>query len=89
MAQVHIPTLLRQYTQNKKVIIINEKTIRGILSNLVNTYPLLSFYLFNETAELSPFINLYLNNQNVRLLSQETSVAESGIITIVPAVSGG
>lgn len=64
--------------------------LRELLESLGNQYPALKEQVFNEDGELHKFVNVYVNDEDVRYLEGlETKVAEGDVVAILPAVAGG
>jgi len=88
--KVIIPTPLRPYTENKDLIEVEGKTINELLDNLAKRYPQLKRHLFAEDGKLRSFVNIYVNDEDIRYLNGEkTSVKDGDVISIVPAIAGG
>jgi molybdopterin converting factor small subunit len=88
--QVFIPTPLRQYTDNLESVAIEGKTIGEILTGLTKKYEPLRKHLYSEDGKLRNFVNVYLNDEDVRYLQKEaTVVSEKDTISIVPSIAGG
>lgn len=88
--KVMIPTPLRSYTDNKDSVEIEGQTINEVLLNLTDKYPQLKRHLFADDGKLRNFINIYLNDEDIRYLDREdTRVKEGDIISIIPAIAGG
>ncbi|MGA2632813.1 MAG: ubiquitin-like small modifier protein 1 [Terracidiphilus sp.] len=88
--KVLIPTPLRPYAGKQSMIEVNAKTVGEVLSNLVAQHPDLRRHLFSEDGKLRSFVNVYLNDEDIRYLTKDaTSVKESDTVTIVPSVAGG
>jgi molybdopterin converting factor small subunit len=90
MAKIHIPTPLRPYTGKQAAVEVNASTIGEALSGLVAGHPDLRRHLYNEDGKLRAFVNVYLNDEDVRYLQKEgTAVADGDSISIVPSIAGG
>ena len=90
MSIIKIPTPLRQYTDQNEYVKVNGKTIKDVMEDLVKKYPNLKKHLYNEENTLRNFVNIYLNNEDVRTMNGiKTSVEDNDVIFIVPAVAGG
>lgn len=84
--EVRIPTVLRKHTGGERAVRGAGATIREVLA----THPDLLGAVLGEDGELVRFINMYLNDEDVRYLQAlETGVSEGDIISILPAVAGG
>jgi MoaD family protein len=87
---VHIPTPLRGHVENQAKLELAGATIREVLADLGQRYPQLRGRLFNERDELNRFVNVFLNNEDIRFLQNlETPVKDGDGIAIVPAIAGG
>ena len=85
-----IPTPLRGYVGKQDVVQVDGKTVGELLQNLTVKYPELQNHLYNEDGRLRSFVNVYLNDDDIRYLQKEdTPVAEGDTISIVPSVAGG
>jgi adenylyltransferase/sulfurtransferase len=88
--KVLIPTPLRPYTEKQSTVEVTAKTVGEALSNLVAQHPDLRKHLFAEDGKLRSFVNVYLNDEDIRYLAKDATPAnESDTITIVPSVAGG
>jgi adenylyltransferase/sulfurtransferase len=88
--KVLIPTPLRPYAGKQSVIEVTAKTVGEALSELVTKHPDLRKHLFSEDGKLRSFVNVYLNDEDIRYLNKEaTAVKETDTLTIVPSVAGG
>jgi adenylyltransferase/sulfurtransferase len=87
---VLIPTPLRVYAGKKDVVQADGKTVGELLQNLTSQYSDLRNHLYNEDGKLRSFVNVYLNDDDIRYLQKEdTPVSEGDTISIVPSVAGG
>ncbi len=87
---VTIPTPLRGYAGGLKTVSVEGKTVGEALAALTTQYPNLRQHLFAEDGRLRSFVNVYLNDEDVRYLKHvETPLKESDQIAIVPSVAGG
>src|SRR3954447_9316183 len=90
MATVVIPTALRQYVGGQEEIGLSGGTVDAVLGTLTEQFPDLRKQLYNENGRLRNFVNVYLNDDDVRYLQKgETLVAEGDTISIIPAIAGG
>lgn len=88
--KVMIPTPLRPYTENKDTLEVEGQTIKELLDNMVSKYPQLKRHLFSEDGRLRSFINIYVNDEDIRYLdAEDTKVGEDDIVSIIPAIAGG
>ena len=88
--KVLIPTPLRQYTGKQASVEVAASTAGEALSALTIQYPDLRKQLFTDEGKLRRFVNVYVNDEDIRYLEQEaTPVKEDDTISIVPSVAGG
>ena len=88
--KVIIPTALRQHTNDEDELQLNARNVRSALQELVTTFPNLRRYLYSENGRLRNFINIYLNEEDVRYMDgEETLLKEGDTLMIVPAIAGG
>ena len=88
---INIPTPLRAYTGQKASVDVTATTIAGSLEALVAQYPDLRANLFGSDGKLRSFVNVYLNDDDVRYLpaKEESAVKDSDELTIIPSIAGG
>jgi molybdopterin synthase sulfur carrier subunit len=87
--EVRIPTILRPYTKDQKTVEAEGSTLSAVISNLDAQYVGIGERLLEDGA-LRRFINVYINDEDVRFLgSLEAQVKDGDSITILPAVAGG
>ena len=87
---VLIPTPLRVYAGKQDVVQAEGKTVGELLENLTSRYTDLRNHLYNEDGKLRSFVNVYLNDDDIRYLQREdTPVSDGDTISIVPSVAGG
>jgi adenylyltransferase/sulfurtransferase len=90
MAKVLIPTPLRQYTGGNDAVDVAGATVGEALSALTTQFPDLRKNLYNDEGRLRSFVNIYLNDEDIRYMSKEdTAVAAADTLTIVPSIAGG
>jgi molybdopterin converting factor small subunit len=87
--EVKIPTILRPYTKDQKTVEAEGATLSAVISNLDSQYAGIGERLLEDGA-LRRFINIYINDEDVRFLgSLDAKVKDGDSITILPAVAGG
>lgn len=87
---VRIPTILRTYTSGAKAVTGAGDTLADLLADLDGNYPGLRARLITEDGGLHRFVNIYVNDEDVRFLgSLETKLSDGDTVTILPAVAGG
>ena len=87
--EVRIPTILRTYTGGEKAVEASGGTLSELITDLDVRHPGLRDRLVDEKG-LRRFVNVYLNDEDVRFLGGlETSVSDGDHVTVLPAVAGG
>ena len=90
MPKVLIPTPLRQFTAKQDTVTVPGVTVGEALSALTSQYPDLRKQIFNDEGKVRSFVNVYLNDEDIRYLSKDsTPAAESDTISLVPSIAGG
>lgn len=90
MPKVIIPTPLRQYAGKQEALDLKAKTVGELLQQLVTQYGDLRRHLYTDDGKLRSFVNVYLNDEDIRYLQKEsTPVKESDVVSIVPSIAGG
>ena len=88
--KVLIPTPLRQYAANQDAIELQAKDVREALGALVGRYDALRRHLYTDEGRLRNFVNVYLNEEDIRYLQSEATPLKDGdTISIVPSIAGG
>ena len=88
--KINIPTPLRPYAEKKDTVDVQAKTVGDALTGLTAKHPELRRHLYTDEGKLRSFVNVYLNDEDVRYLQQEsTPVGEGDTISIVPSIAGG
>lgn len=90
MPSVKIPPVLRKHTGDATEVEAAGSTVGEVLNALVAEFPDTQAQLFSAEGELNRFVNIYLNDEDVRVLDGlETAVADSDTVMILPAMAGG
>jgi adenylyltransferase/sulfurtransferase len=90
MPQVQIPSPLRQYSGKQPSVDIPGKTVGEALAGLVAQHPDLKKHLYTDDGKLRAFVNIYVNDEDMRYLQKEATAVEDGdTISIVPSIAGG
>jgi sulfur-carrier protein len=90
MPTVKIPPVLRPRTGGESEIAAGGTTVGEVLSSLADAHPDTRGQLFSEGGELNRYVNVYLNDEDVRVLDGlQTGVSESDTVVILPAMAGG
>lgn len=88
--KVRIPTPLQKLTNQNALVEIQAGTVREMMDVLEKNYPGIKERLCEPTGKIRRFVNVYLNEEDIRFLSQEeTAVKDGDEISIVPAIAGG
>jgi len=87
---VHIPAPLRPYAGHQAALDLPAATVGEALAELVSRHPDLRRHLYGEDGRLRTFVNVYLNDEDIRYLEQEATAVKAGdTLSIVPSVAGG
>ena len=87
---VKLPTILRKFAGNEARVSAEGATLAEVLKDLESRYPGITKNVIAEDGGLHRFINVYVNDEDVRYLgSLETAVADGDTVSILPAVAGG
>src|SRR5205809_4442446 len=90
MAKILIPTPLRPYTDKQDAVDAAGTTVGELLADLTRKHSGLKAHLYNEQGKLRSFVNVYVNDEDIRYLQKEqTPVAASDTVSIIPSVAGG
>jgi len=88
--KVRIPTPLQKLTQGKTEVEIEGKDIRELIENLEKNFPGIKERICDEKGNVRRFINIYVNEEDVRFLQlDKTSLKDGDEISIIPAIAGG
>jgi len=87
--EVRIPTILRNYTGGAKAVTAEGATLDELIANLESRHPGIKDRLVDDNG-LRRFVNVYLNDEDVRFLGGlDTPVSDGDTVTVLPAVAGG
>jgi sulfur-carrier protein adenylyltransferase/sulfurtransferase len=90
MAKILIPTPLRPYTDKQDAVDASGATVGELLTDLTTRHAGLKAHLYNEQGKLRSFVNIYVNDEDIRYLQKEqTSVKADDTVSIIPSVAGG
>ena len=89
--RIHIPTPLRQFAARQAIVTVAAATVGEALEELTVSYPELKKHLYSEDGKLRAFVNVYLNDEDIRYLTdkEQTAVKESDNLSIIPSIAGG
>jgi molybdopterin converting factor small subunit len=90
MARILIPTPLRQFAEKHDTVDISGANVGEALKGLTERFPDLKKHLFNDEGKLRSFVNVYLNDEDIRYTGKEaTALKDSDTLSIVPSIAGG
>ena len=90
MPTIKVPPVLRAQTGGEAEVSVDGATVGEVLRNLVEAHPGTSEQLFSPEGDLNRYVNVYLNDEDVRVLDGlDTSAAEADTVVILPAMAGG
>jgi adenylyltransferase/sulfurtransferase len=88
--KILVPTPLRPYAGKQSAIDVQASTVGEALSSLTSTYPDLRKHLYTDEGKLRAFVNVYLNDDDIRYLQKDATVVKDGdTLSIVPSIAGG
>jgi molybdopterin converting factor small subunit len=89
--KIFIPTPLRAYTGKLNTVEVGGATIQEALGGLTTQYPDLRKHLFTDDGKLRSFVNVYLNDEDIRYLDakEQTAVSDKDSLSIIPSIAGG
>lgn len=90
MSVLRIPTPLRPYAEGQSEIDVQAENVGQALAQLTDQYPALHKHIFSEAGELRAYVNLFLNDEDVRhLQGADTPVKDGDKLMILPSIAGG
>ncbi len=90
LTDILIPTPLRAYTGGQAVVAVEGATVGQALDHLTAQFPVLRKHLFGDDGNLRSFVNIYLNDEDIRYLQRdETPLGAEDRLSIVPSIAGG
>jgi adenylyltransferase/sulfurtransferase len=88
--KILIPTPLRAYTDKMDAVLAEGTTVGELLEHLTTNYGALRRHLFADNGKLRAFVNVYVNDEDIRHLQKEqTTVKETDTVSIIPSIAGG
>jgi molybdopterin converting factor small subunit len=89
--KIHIPTPLRQFSGKQATVTVEAATVGQALERLTSSHPELKKHLYSEEGKLRAFVNVYLNDEDIRHLAEKenTPVKEGDSLSIIPSIAGG
>jgi sulfur-carrier protein len=90
MPTIKVPPVLRSQTDGEAEVSVDGSTVGAVLQALAERYPATRGQPFSPEGELNRYVNVYLNDEDVRVLNGlETGAADSDTVVILPAMAGG
>lgn len=87
---VHLAYALRDLAGKQATVLAAGRTVRDTIDALEHDYPGMRFHLCYETGELRPYVNIFLNRENIRYLQGlDTPLPQNATLHILPSVAGG
>lgn len=88
--EVRVTSVLQRIVGGSKTVQAEGTTVRALLEDLEHRHPGFKAQVFDEDGELHRFVNIYLNDEDIRFLGQlETAVTPGDVVSILPALAGG
>ena len=88
--KILVPTPLRQYAGKQSAVEVPAGTVGEALNALTSAYPDLRKHLYSDEGKLRAFVNVYLNDEDIRYLQNDTTAVKDGdTLSIVPSIAGG
>ncbi len=88
--KVRIPTPLQKYTNNQAEVSVEASDIKNLIENLEKSFPGIKERICDEKGNLRKFINIYVNEEDVRFLQRDETLLKDGDeVSIIPAIAGG
>ena len=89
-AKVRIPTPLRKLTNDEEIVEVDAATVAEAITELQTRFPGIKERLLDETGAVRRFVNVYVNEEDIRFLkNRETPLKDGDEISIIPAIAGG
>src|ERR1035438_10310519 len=90
MAKILIPTPLRQFTATRDSVTVPGATVGEVLATLTTEYPDLRKQIFTDEGKLRSFVNVYLNDEDIRYIGKDAAPAsDADTLSLVPSIAGG
>jgi molybdopterin converting factor small subunit len=90
MPTIKVPPVLRTHTDGEAEVSVDGSTVGDALRALADKHPATKEQLFSPDGDLNRYVNVYLNDEDVRVLDGlDTSAGESDTVVILPAMAGG
>ena len=88
--KVRIPTPLQKLTNEEEEVTIQASSVKDLITALEKKFPGIKERLCDEAGNVRRFVNIFLNDEDIRFLNKEaTSLKEGDVVSIIPAIAGG
>jgi adenylyltransferase/sulfurtransferase len=89
--KVFLPTPLRPYAANRSSVDVRGKTVAEAMRALIALHPDLKSYIYSDDGNIRGYVNVYLNDEDVRYLpaKHDAPVSDADTLTIMPSIAGG
>ncbi|MPZ23430.1 MAG: MoaD family protein [Dehalococcoidia bacterium] len=88
--QVHVTSVLQKVVGDQKTVSAEGATVGDLLNNLDDSFPGFKAQVTGEAGDLHRFVNIYLNDEDIRYLGQlSTPISDGDVVSILPALAGG
>lgn len=88
--KIRVPAPLQKLTKNQVEIVANGANIKELIDDLEKNYPGIKERICDETGKVRRFINIYVNEEDIRFLQRdETPLKDGDVVSIIPAIAGG
>src|SRR5215470_17550342 len=85
-----IPTALRNYAGGSDAVTVEASTVEAALNALTGKHPALKKHLYNDEGQLRHFVNIYVNDEDIRYIEKgATAIKDGDTVSIVPSIAGG
>lgn len=89
-ATIEIPSALQRFADNNGTVEVPEGNVQRAMESLITQHGALKEHLFDEQGRIRSFVNIYLNDEDIRYEKNlDTAVKEGDIIQIIPSIAGG
>jgi adenylyltransferase/sulfurtransferase len=87
---IYVPTALRNFTGGNESVAVEAGTVADALGALIDKHPNLKKHLYNDEGQLRHFVNVYVNDEDIRYLDKgDTKLKDGDTVSIVPSIAGG
>ncbi len=88
--QVHVTSVIRNAVGGQRQVTADGESVRDVIDNIESEYPGFRAQVMDERGQLHRFVNIYLNDEDIRFLQEKSTSLKAGdTVAIVPAIAGG